>query len=274
MAELIIGKHCNVMTCNSLDFLPCSCNGCGLDYCKDHMSYDSHNCIRNDLEYRDSSGGGGGGIKSHACAVKNCDRRELVPMACDACGENVCLLHRHQSDHACKFLRQPVDRMTRTAEHVRQIVSKADDAGEKKRVPTSQKSRATAAKIALMKVKQKAVGDKNIPDADRVYFRITLPLGSKDRSVEMYFNRTWSVGRAIDKAASAANVINANNNPNAKRLSLFDSENGFVLPNEQLLENVLLDGQETGVIYNGCALIMERTDRDVEKLPSLEPYKP
>ncbi len=51
------------------------------------------------------------------------------------------------------------------------------------------KSKATAAKVALMKIKMKAVGDKSTPDSEKVYLHVLLPLGSKDNTKPMFFSK-------------------------------------------------------------------------------------
>lgn len=276
MAELNIGKHCNVASCHILDFLPCPCNGCGLDYCKEHMAYESHQCPRKDLTGSPVSDNQSTETKSYSCSFKNCDRRELVPINCEACEENFCLLHRHGVDHCCKCLSQPQERMTQTAEHVRQLLATGNGCQKQKVAPKSQKAKATAAKVALMKLKQKAIGDKGIPDTDRLFFKIVLPLGSKITSAPVYLTRTSTVGRAVDKLATILNVKNENNVATAKRLCLFDSEHGVMLPNDQQL-CVLLENNEESTeavdVYNGCTLIFEYIDRSLNKLPSLEEYE-
>lgn len=275
MAELKIGKHCSVASCHILDFLPCPCNGCDLDYCKEHMAYESHQCPRKDLTGCRVTDSQATETKSYSCSFKDCDRRELVPINCEACTENFCLLHRHGVDHACKFLIQPQERMTQTAEHVRQILAAGNGCEKRKVAPKSAKAKATAAKVALMKLKQKAVGDKGIPDVDKVFFKIVLPLGSRITSAPVYLARTCTVGRAVDRLAASLNVKNENNVATAKRLCLFDSELGVMLPNDQLLSALLENNAESkeGEVYNGCTLIFEYIDRSLNRLPSLEEYE-
>lgn len=275
MAELKIGKHCSVASCHILDFLPCPCNGCDLDYCKEHMAYESHQCPRKDLTGCRVTDSQATETKSYSCSFKDCDRRELVPINCEACTENFCLLHRHGVDHACKFLIQPQERMTQTAEHVRQILAAGNGCEKRKAAPKSAKAKATAAKVALMKLKQKAVGDKGIPDVDKVFFKIVLPLGSRITSAPVYLARTCTVGRAVDRLAASLNVKNENNVATAKRLCLFDSELGVMLPNDQLLSALLENNAESkeGEVYNGCTLIFEYIDRSLNRLPSLEEYE-
>lgn len=275
MAELSIGKHCNVVACNRLDFLPCPCNGCGLDYCKDHLFYDSHNCPRKDLIASATISDVLVEYKSYTCSVKNCDRKELVSLACDACGISICVFHRHPADHACKSITEQQDKMACTAEVVKRILAATDIPAEPNSAPKSQKSKAMAAKIALMKLKQKAVGDKGIPDVDRVFFKIILPLGSKTASTPVYISRNWTVGRAVDSLAITFGIRNDNNISTAKLLGLFDTSNGALLPHDKIISSLLETGKsqnETAKIYNGDSLILEYIDRGLANLPSVILY--
>ena len=58
------------------------------------------------------------------------------------------------------------------------------------------KSKVTAAKVALMKIKMSATGDRGVPDTERVYLRVVLPAGTATRSKPMYFSKvnTESIG--------------------------------------------------------------------------------
>lgn len=53
------------------------------------------------------------------------------------------------------------------------------------------KSSKTAAKVALMKMKMNAAGDKKIPEPDRVYFSVVLPGGSisKGPAKPLFFSK-------------------------------------------------------------------------------------
>ena len=55
--------------------------------------------------------------------------------------------------------------------------------------PPGRKSKQTAAKVALMKMKQKAIGDKGIPEVDKLYFNVTLPDSSAQVSMPLFFSK-------------------------------------------------------------------------------------
>uniref|UniRef100_A0A4X2M3X8 ZFAND1-like ubiquitin-like domain-containing protein n=1 Tax=Vombatus ursinus TaxID=29139 RepID=A0A4X2M3X8_VOMUR len=78
------------------------------------------------------------------------------------------------------------------------------------------KNSETAAKVALMKLKMHADGDKSLPQTERIYFQVFLPKGSKEKSKPMFFCYKWSIGKAVDFAASLASLKNENNKATAK----------------------------------------------------------
>ncbi|XP_062918062.1 AN1-type zinc finger protein 1 isoform X2 [Mobula hypostoma] len=157
MAELEIGKHCTVQHCRQLDFLPFVCDACSGTYCLEHRNKDAHGCsgvlIRKEPVQSEGS--------SYSCSFKSCKANELVPIICPECNKHFCLKHRHQSDHDCE--KQQVSKS-----HLFVIQQSKEEAVANKAIPvkkgrTGAKNDATAAKVALMKLKLHAVGDKSIP---------------------------------------------------------------------------------------------------------------
>ena len=254
MAELDIGQHCSYAACQQLDFLPFTCDKCLKVFCKEHRSLDSHSCTECNVLVKPSGGGtASAGPLSYECSLPACTNRELLDIVCDACKKRFCLHHRHAGDHMCDCIRPNADRMVRTAQHVENILkSKAESAARK---PRGRKSKATADKVTLMKLKMGAIGDKHAPEVDRVYFRVILPMGNTDKSKALFFNKTWTVGRVIDKCATLLGIQNDNNVSAAKKLKLFDFDDGCVLPTDVALEN-LIQG-EGSKLNNGCAVILE-----------------
>uniref|UniRef100_G1T7L5 Inositol monophosphatase 1 n=1 Tax=Oryctolagus cuniculus TaxID=9986 RepID=G1T7L5_RABIT len=159
MAELDIGQHCQVEHCRQRDFLPFVCDGCSGIFCLEHRSKESHGCpevtIINDRLKTDTH-------KSFPCSFKDCTERELVAVLCPYCEKNFCLRHRHQSDHECEKLEIPKPRMAATQKLVKDIIdSKTKETASKRR--KGAKNSETAAKVALMKLKMHADGDKSLP---------------------------------------------------------------------------------------------------------------
>merc|ERR1711892_1609703 len=134
-----LGKHCAIVDCNKLDFLPFKCLGCQSTYCLDHYTYERHNCANpspnsqvptcplcskpvplgnRDLpldqlvsEHIDRGCDSALAAKKRAkkkegrCCAPKCKTRELIKQRCDSCVKIVCLKHRFPSDHECVFLR-------------------------------------------------------------------------------------------------------------------------------------------------------------------------
>ncbi|XP_076868372.1 AN1-type zinc finger protein 1 isoform X2 [Brachyhypopomus gauderio] len=215
MAELDIGKHCNIDSCNQKDFLPFVCDSCSGVFCLEHRSRDSHCCPEVSVKREVS---GSGVSTSYPCTFENCRGRELLPVICSECQKHFCLAHRHQDDHKCEKMETPRPRMAATQELVQKIVE------SKKNAPTSKgrkgaKNSATAAKVALMKLKLHASGDKGLPQTERIYFQVFLPKGTPTSTLPMFFSSKWSVGKVVDFTASQAHLKNSNNMLTARHIA-------------------------------------------------------
>jgi len=129
--ELDIGKHCEVVECKQIDFLPFVCSGCKKITCLEHRTYDSHKCpnanhkdkqidtcplceqpisikkgedinliverhilagCKSDTKERQ---------KNSRCSSRGCKNHELIPFKCKQCNKNFCVSHRNQLDHRC-----------------------------------------------------------------------------------------------------------------------------------------------------------------------------
>ncbi|XP_023558958.1 AN1-type zinc finger protein 1 isoform X4 [Octodon degus] len=177
--------------------------------------------------------------------------------------------HRHQSDHECERLEIPKPRMAATQALVKNIIdSKTGETGNKRR--KGAKNSETAAKIALMKLKMHADGDESLPQAERIYFQVFLPKGSKDKSKPMFFCHRWSIGKAIDFAASLASLKNDNNRLAAKKLRLCHTSSGEALPLDHTLETWL--AKEDCPLYNGGNIILEYLNDDEQSLKNVDSY--
>uniref|UniRef100_A0A8C2PXQ4 Zinc finger, AN1-type domain 1 n=1 Tax=Cyprinus carpio TaxID=7962 RepID=A0A8C2PXQ4_CYPCA len=104
---------------------------------------------------------------------------------------------------------------------LQRIISTILPTESKKNAPPSKgrkgaKNAATAAKVALMKLKMHASGDKGLPQTERTFFQVFLPKEAKDPSLPMFFCSKWSVGKVVDFAASQASLKNNNNVLTAK----------------------------------------------------------
>ncbi|XP_068090962.1 AN1-type zinc finger protein 1 [Hyperolius riggenbachi] len=256
MAELDIGQHCEVQHCAQLDFLPFVCDGCSKVFCLEHRSRTSHGCVQipASSDSRKSEGS-----SQYPCTYKGCSDKELVQVLCPFCDKHFCLRHRHQSDHECEKLETPKPRMAATQQLVKEIVESKKSAPPSK-VRKGAKNSETAAKVALMKLKLHALGDKSLPQSERVYFQVFLPKGGKEKSKAMFFCRMWSIGKVVDYAASLASLKNDNNRATAKKLRVCHPETGEALPLDSTVDKWLSSPENA--LYNGGNVIIEYLDDD------------
>ncbi|XP_073406692.1 AN1-type zinc finger protein 1 [Dendrobates tinctorius] len=260
MAELEIGQHCDVEHCGQLDFLPFVCDGCSRVFCLTHRSQDSHGCP--ELTTGSSSGQPEDSTQL-PCTYTGCGAKELVEVLCPFCKKHFCLRHRHQPDHRCDQLEAPKQRMAATQQLVKQIVdSKKSEPPNK--VRRGAKNASTAAKVALMKLKLHALGDKTLPQSERVYFQVYLPLGGKDKSKAMFFCKKWSIGKVVDYAATIANLKNDNNKVTSKKLRVCHANTGAALPMNGSIEMWLSAAENP--LHNGGNIIMEYLDNECNKI--------
>ncbi|XP_026220106.1 AN1-type zinc finger protein 1 [Anabas testudineus] len=265
MAELDIGKHCQIESCNLKDFLPFVCDSCSGVFCLEHRSREAHSCPEEPVKRETSTVGS---TTSYPCSFEDCKGKELLPVICPQCDKHFCLAHRHQDDHKCEKLEVTKPRMAATKEFVQKIVESKDRSKTKRR--TGAKNSATAAKVALMKLKLHAVGDKGLPQTERTYFQVYLPKGSKTSSQPMFFCSKWSVGKVVDFSASQAGLKNNNNVLTAKKLRLCHSETGEAFQMDETLLT-LLSHPETP-LYNGGNVILEYLDNECNGLEDVFDY--
>ncbi|KAG8441891.1 hypothetical protein GDO86_010899 [Hymenochirus boettgeri] len=184
MAELDIGQHCSAEHCGQLDFLPFQCDACSQVFCLEHRSKESHSCSQ---VASSASGRKSEESTIYLCMYEGCSEKELVPVLCPYCEKHFCLGHRHQSDHECDKLQVPKPRMVATQQLVKDIVDSKKSTSNCK-VRKGAKNAETAAKVALMKLKLHAAGDKSLPQKLRLCHTATgeaLPL---DNTVETWIS--------------------------------------------------------------------------------------
>uniref|UniRef100_A0A3P9NRN2 Zinc finger, AN1-type domain 1 n=1 Tax=Poecilia reticulata TaxID=8081 RepID=A0A3P9NRN2_POERE len=250
MAELDIGKHCQVDSCN-LKFLPFVCDSCSGVYLE-HRSREAHSCPES---------------TSYLCSFEDCKGKELLPVLCPQCEKHFCL-HRHQDDHKCEKLEVQKPRMAATKELVQKILESKD--GSKSKGRRGAKNAATAAKVALMKLKLHAAGDKGLPQTERTYFQVYLPKEAKECSRPMFFSSKWSVGKVVDYAASTASLKNNNNVLTAKKLRLCHPETGQALQMDDSLLSLL--AHPDAPLHNGGNVILEYLDNECTGLEDVSDY--
>ena len=77
----------------------------------------------------------------------------------------------------------------------------------------------------------------------------------------------------MDKIASAASIQNNNNTGGEKKLCLFESLHGTVLPNDKSIEELFLKKMQDYEFFDGCSIILEYVENNKTELESLEPYQ-
>ncbi|XP_075684254.1 AN1-type zinc finger protein 1 [Rhinoderma darwinii] len=266
MTELEIGQHCDVEHCCQLDFLPFVCDGCSRVFCLTHRKRDCHDCTA--VTTGSSRAQCEGGIQ-YTCSYTGCSGRELVEVLCPFCKKHFCLRHRHQPDHKCEKLEAPKPRMSATQQLVKEIVDSKKFAPPKK-VRRGAKNAETAAKVALMKLKLHALGDKALPQPERIYFQVYLPKGEKDKSKPMFFCKKWSIGKVVDYAASIAGLKNDNNKAAAKKLRVCHAETGAALPMDSSVEICLSSAENP--LYNGGNIVIEYLDNESNEIVDTSLY--
>ncbi|GFN93040.1 An1-type Zinc finger protein 1-like [Plakobranchus ocellatus] len=260
-----IGQNCDAENCNQLDFLPFKCDHCGKVFCLQHKFCDDHKCTAPAREQNEEYQG----ERSYSCTIPGCEKKELTPIVCHHCNLNFCLSHRTQEDHNCEKLPGRARELTKTAEHVEKILAQKEF--KPKATPTNPKAIQMAAKIALMKLKTKATGDVGIPQAERVYFNILLPIESKKPPIPLFVSKMWSIGRLIDFVADKASITNRNNTGAVKKLAMFHGDTGIRLPPDSSINGLLEDSAV--MLLNGSTVILECVHDSVDVLDNIKLYK-
>ena len=257
-----LGQQCTKSDCKQLDFLPFECANCSLIFCKQHFGPESHDCEKrpnNTVTVKKRN------EDVYMCSVDGCSKTELAPIRCSRCEVQVCLTHRAEQDHACSKYAPPKDRMVKTREVVDCITKKnaaaAEAAPPQAKLHRNPKAQRMAAKVQLMRLKQKSNGDQSLPPEERIYLRVILPKGGKTPSAGAFVSRRWSMGRVIDAMASSSGVQNRNNVAGTKKLRLFRLQDGHNLSLE--LEKQLSQLVEGEQLFNGDSVVLEYVDEDL-----------
>merc|ERR1712127_438060 len=126
-----IGKHCQLKSCNQLDYLPFNCKHCRFSFCLGHWKPEDHSCseikkinlpenssqhktsqhsiLQTKVTTTTSSGHSSSNKpekpkkkrKQNPCNMPDCNGYNLVKMGCGDCGVNFCVKHRFPEEHEC-----------------------------------------------------------------------------------------------------------------------------------------------------------------------------
>jgi len=258
-----LGKHCAENHCKQLDFLPLQCR-CGKVFCSEHLNSHAQTCIESKFLSEDE-------LKKieniFVCSKDGCKERSVVPLICQRCMKHFCIQHRHLTECNEKSEKEIEKEKERYAEPVRQfnaakaVVDKQVESSlnQAKKKP---KNRELAAKLQLMKIKNKATGQKSIPTTDRVYFSVNLPqnVDKTVKIVPVFVSKSWSLGRTIDAIADECKLQNNNNKSTGKKLRIFRTDDKNIISNDMSV--ILSSLISHKVIVDGEDLIIEYVDDD------------
>lgn len=149
-------------------------------------------------------------------------------------------------------------------QHLQSHCNKGKDLCKEKKGRGGVRNESRAAKVALMKIKMKASGDGSIPQEERIYLRVLMPLGNKEREHPMFFSKYWTVGKVIDKIAVTARLKNDNNKAESKKLRLFHGSSGDVLDLQHPLEH--FQSQDDCLVLSGSTVVLEYVDEQCTQL--------
>merc|ERR1712154_432916 len=83
---------------------------------------------------------------------------------------------------------------------------------------------------ARIRMKQVAIGNKNIECKDRFYVEVQFSAALKKKALTMYFNRKKTVGRILDEICDERNIKNKNHIASARQLIILCVRTGGILP--------------------------------------------
>lgn len=235
-------------------------------FCKDHFLPTYHDCSG---DYNKIAEKVSEGVPlRYPCDLEGCKDGELAPVICPGCSKNFCLAHRHQVDHGCTAYEAPVNPMAEAAAKMQRITERLDSTDAKK--GQGRKSDKLAAKVQLMKLKQKSLGQGDLPQEERFYLLAFLPKCISVPTQAVFVSHHWTIGKTIDTIAGLSKVPNRNNITGVDKLVLFRLSDGSRLGSNDSTLKSLIDDQH---LFNGQSLIMEYVPQDTQCLDTFKNYK-
>lgn len=95
--------HCPISSCNQIDFLPFECKFCGIKFCSNHRTQESHQCSKAEKTNNFDDNSKIILKTQRKCAKDGCQvKLSLVnEYECKKCRKFVCLQHRFEEAHEC-----------------------------------------------------------------------------------------------------------------------------------------------------------------------------
>nr|XP_022902171.1 AN1-type zinc finger protein 1-like [Onthophagus taurus] len=255
-----VGKQCDSSDCKQLDFLPLTCK-CGHRFCPEHFKIHLETCETNVSNVVDELTR----IKDvYQCSQIGCNKTSLVKFFCEKCNKNFCIEHRHIE---CSYdlgkaeeFRNKNEEVKKQFENAKILVNKQID----ENIAKAKLKGKNTQKIQLMRLKGKAVGLNSIPSVDRVYFNITHPKITPEKTTAIFVSKTWTLGRVIDAIADEIKITNKNNQANVLKLRLFKKETGETV--SSIMSKKLEDLLKADEIVDGEELLIEYVSEDCKNI--------
>ncbi|GAO47350.1 hypothetical protein SAICODRAFT_31232 [Saitoella complicata NRRL Y-17804] len=259
-----IGAVCH--TCGRSDFLPFTCNYCGLKYCQDHRHPQSHTCGPYSALQKEQALKTGsstpppaiGSIKT-TCSHTQCSTALdgiMSPGTVCKCRGIFCLKHRHPLDHACKYTSPPPTSAARAREALEKLRHWASSYGSTRTDAGKKTSTKTSRVLVVAKMKKTSKGDQRVPQEKRIYIHAEGPPDEPNQpKADIYVSREWSTGKALDSIASLLGVRNNNNAAmeDDDKLRLINVDLGALLEHAPKFGDVAKDG-DTIMLVRGLRL--------------------
>ncbi|CAD5116284.1 DgyrCDS5191 [Dimorphilus gyrociliatus] len=198
-----LGENCSEATCKQLDFLPMKCDACSRMFCKDHLTYATHNCPESYKRNRQvpicplcNSAITVSGNASVDMIVNQhidndcCKIKELMSLTCSKCRLNFCLKHRHEADHDCQGPQIP----TRTNKSVfkNQNVQLTNGVESRRPMAVSLQPQNISEDEAMARALQASMAESNAP-------------GRTLSDKELQEQRDFELAKALQMEADAGN---------------------------------------------------------------------
>jgi len=192
--------------------------------------------------------------KIKACSFAKC-KSLTAPCECNLCHKFFCAQHRLADDHLCPKgstgQKKPNQKRGGTLFNPFRAKMNDDNNNNKKKSSGKKKKKMDPAK-ARIRMKQVAVGNKNILSKDRFYVEVQFSKSLKKKPVTMFFNKKKTVGRILDEICDERNIKNKNHIASARQLVLVCVRTGGELPSDihlYLMEPQFMSGDTVLLKY-------------------------
>jgi len=191
--------------------------------------------------------------KIAACSFAKC-KALSAPCECNLCHRFFCPQHRLADDHLCpkgstgqKKASQP-----RGGGLFNPFRAKLNEDNNKKKKSNGKKQKKLDPAKARIRMKQVAVGNKNISSKDRFYVEVHFGKSLKKKPLTMFFNKKKTVGRILDEICDERKIKNKNHIASARQLVLVCVRTGGELPSDvqlYLMEPQFMSGDTVLLKY-------------------------